>query len=420
VVRYRKRVMDELLVDRLGAAGAVLIEGPKASGKTQTARQVARSEVLLDVDANALAALDVDPKLVLAGETPRLLDEWQIAAGTIWNHVRRLVDERQQPGQFILTGSAAPEDDARRHTGAGRFAVLQMRPMSLFESGHSTAQISLRGLLLNGDRASCANPGMTVAQAAELVTTGGWPGNLDLTLKAAAQANRDYFAQMRDVNIGQVGNARRDPNRIDRLLRSLARHTATEAKIAVLSQDAAGPAETPLARSTTYDYLDILERLRLVEDQPAWSTHLRSRATLRQAPKRHFVDPSIAVAALGANPQRLLQDIRSLGYLFESLVVRDLRILSQPLDGKVYHYRDSTGLEIDTVVQLASGEWGAFEVKLGGGQVDIAAENLLRFAALVDTSRSVAPAVLGVITVDSYGFVRPDGVAVVPIGALAP
>ncbi len=417
---YRKRVMDELLSERLTAAGAVLIEGPKACGKTRTARQIARSEVLFDIDANARAAMDVDPNLVLVGETPRLLDEWQVAAGTVWNRVRRLVDERQQPGQFILTGSAVPNEDVNRHTGAGRFAVLQMRPMSLFESGHSTNQISLRGLLLEGDQANCGNPGMSVAQAAELVTIGGWPGNLDKSVQAAMQANRDYLAQVREVDVGRVGSARRDPMRINRFLQSVARHTATEAKIAVLSQDAADPDEGPLARSTAYEYLDALERLRLVEDQPAWSVHLRSKAILRKAPKRHFVDPSLAVAALAASPQRLLQDLNTFGYLFESLVVRDLRILSQPLDGTVYHYRDSAGLEVDAVVQLPTGEWGAFEIKLGSRQTDLAAERLLRFASQVDTTQCGAPTTLGVITIDSYGLMRPDGVSVIPIGALAP
>jgi predicted AAA+ superfamily ATPase len=417
---YQARVMDELLADRLRSAGAVLIEGPKASGKTLTARRAAASEVLLDVDANAVAALAVDPALVLAGKTPRLLDEWQFGADVLWNHVRRLVDDRQAPGQFILTGSAVPADDVRRHTGAGRFAVLRMRPMSLAESGHSSRQISLAQLLLHHEVPSCPDPGLSVADIAELVTIGGWPANLQRSRRAAAQANRDYLTQVREVDVSRVGNVRRDPRRIDRFLQSLARHTATEAKIAVLSEDAGEPGEAPLARTTAYEYLDVLTRLMLLEDQPAWSTHLRSRATLRQAPKRHFVDPSLAVAALRASPERLLADLNTLGYLFESMVVRDLRVLVQPLDGTVHHYRDSDGLEIDAVVALPTGQWGAFEVKLGAGQIDAAARSLRAFAAKLDTTRCGSPAVLGVITVASYGFLRADGVAVLPVAALAP
>lgn len=419
-VEYRGRVMDELLSDRLRSAGAVLIEGPKACGKTRTARRAAASEVLLDVDANALAALAVDPGLILAGQAPRLLDEWQLGAGVIWNHVRRLVDDRQLPGQFILTGSAVPEEDARRHTGAGRFAVLRMRPMTLAESGHSSRQISLEQLLLHADTPSCPDPGLSVADIAELITVGGWPANLGRGHRAAAQANRDYLAHVREVDISCVGVTTRDPLRVERLLQSLARHTATEAKIAVLARDAAGAGEPPLSRGTTYEYLDVLTRLMLVEDQPAWSTHLRSKATLRQAPKRHFVDPSLAVAALRGSPQRLLDDLNTLGYLFESLVVRDLRVLTQPLDATVYHYRDSEGLEVDAVVALPTGEWAAFEVKLGAGQIDVAADNLRRFAATVDTTKSGVPAVLGVITAAGYGYQRADGIAVLPVGALAP
>lgn len=417
-MRYLPRLADRELSSRLSSAGAVLIEGPKACGKTETARRIAASEVLLDVDAAAREALAVDPSLVLDGEPPMLVDEWQVEARIVWNHVRRAVDVRGAPGQFILAGSAVPEDDASRHTGAGRFSTLRMRPMSLFESGHATGEISLAGLL-EGQRAASKDPGFAVADIAERVTVGGWPASQALTTGNAARAARDYLAQIRNVDIGRVGRRRRDPQKMERLMASLARNVATEVDIVALARDAGGDAGT-LSRGTVYEYLEVLERLMIVENQPAWSPHMRSRATLRLAPKRHFVDPSLAVAALGGSPQRLLQDLNLLGLLHESLVIRDLRVLAQPLEGAVYHYRDQYGREVDAVVQLSDGRWGAFEIKLGAGRVDEAARALRKFAELVDTNKSGTPAVLAVIVGTGYGYVRPDGVAVVPIGSLGP
>jgi len=418
MLNYTPRVVDRELEERLASAGAVVIEGPKACGKTMTARQFAASEVLLDLDDAARGALAVDPSLVLEGPTPRLLDEWQVEADTVWNNVRRAVDDRGTPGQFILTGSAVPVDDARRHTGAGRFSKLRMRPMSLFESGSSTGQISLAALL-DGDATSVPDTGMTVRALTELVTVGGWPANQDLDVVQAARAARDYLEQIRDVDVSRVDGVRRDPQRMQRLLRSLARNVATEVNVSMLAADAGGD-EGPLARQTVHDYLDVLSRVMVLEDQPAWSPHLRSKATLRSSPKRHFVDPSLAVAALGALPERLLADLNLFGLLFESLVVRDLRVSSQPLDGIVYHYRDSYGLEVDAIVQLADGRWGAFEVKLGAGLVDRGAATLLDFAARIDTDRSGPPAVLAVISGTGYGYRRDDGIVVIPIGALGP
>ncbi|HEY3672832.1 MAG TPA: DUF4143 domain-containing protein [Acidimicrobiia bacterium] len=417
---YRSRVLDAELESRLRSAGAVLIEGPKACGKTETARRQAASEVLLDVDTNARAALDVDPMIVLDGPAPRLVDEWQLAPDIIWNRVRRLVDERESPGQFILTGSAAPDDNPRRHSGAGRFATLRMRPMSLFELGRSTGEISIRELLDGALEVRSGETGLDVTAVSELVSVGGWPANLGLTTDDALQANRDYLTQIEQVDISLLQDTRRDPRRIGRLLRSLARNVATEVSVSVLAADAAEPGAAPLARTTVYDYLSVLERLMLVEDQPAWSVHLRSAATLRKRAKRHFVDPSLAVAALGASPTRLLDDLHAFGYLFESLVVRDLRVLSGPLGGEVFHYRDSNGTEVDIIVMLPGGTWGAFEVKLGAGQIDTAAESLHRFMKQIDTTRVGEPAVLGVVTIAGFGYTRPDGISVIPVAALAP
>ncbi len=414
---YLPRVVDAELKARLAAAGAVVIEGPKACGKTETARRLAASAVLLDIDENARRAAAVDPSLVLEGPTPRLLDEWQIEPG-IWNYVRRAVDERGAGGQFILTGSSVPADDVARHTGAGRFSFLRMRPMSLFETGHTNGAISLAALLA-GEPPRSNDPGLSVRDLAERITVGGWPGQHGRRVADAARAARDYLEQVRQVDVSRVAGGLRDPARIERLLRSLARNTSTEAAITVLAADAGG-GDGALDRHTVTEYLNILGRLMIIEDQPAWAPHLRSRANLRSSSKRHFVDPSLAVAALAAGPERLLQDLNLLGLLFESLVIRDLRVLAQPLDGQVWHYRDNYGVEADAVVQLADGRWAAFEIKLGAGLVDEGAKSLLRFRAAIDTRKSGEPALLGVISGTGFGYVRPDGVAVIPVGALAP
>lgn len=414
---YLPRVVDGELDARLAAAGAVVIEGPKACGKTETARQLAASSVLLDIDENARRAAEVDPSLVLEGATPRLIDEWQVEPD-VWNHVRRAVDDREGLGQFILTGSAIPADDVARHTGAGRFSFLRMRPMTLFETGHTNGAISLAALLA-GEPPRSDDPGLSVKDLAERITAGGWPAQHGRRVTDAARAARDYLEQIRQVDVSRVAGSRRDPARVERLLRSLARNTSTEAAVTVLGADAGG-GDGPLDRHTVAEYLNVLDRLMIIEDQPAWAPHLRSRANLRSSPKRHYVDPSLAVAALGAGPERLLQDLNLLGLLFESLVIRDLRVLAQPLDGQVFHYRDNYGVEADAVVQLADGRWAAFEAKLGAGLVDEGAEALLRFRASVDTRRSGEPLVLGVIAGTGFGYVRPDGIAVIPVGALAP
>jgi uncharacterized protein len=414
---YRPRVVDRELRQRLAATGAVVIEGPKACGKTETARQAAASEVLLDVDENARQAVSVDPGLVLEGETPRLLDEWQLEPA-IWNHVRRAVDERAVPGQFILTGSAVPADDVTRHTGAGRITRLRMRPMSLYEADRSTGRISL-AKLLTAEPARSADPNLTVADLAHEVAVGGWPGLQGLEESAALDAVRGYLDEIRRVDISRVDGTRRDPNRVGRLLQSLARNVATPAAITTLARDTAEIGEA-VNRDTVSDYLDVLGRLMVIEDQPAWAVHLRSRYVLRSAAKRHFVDPSLAVAALRATPERLLRDLNLFGFLFESLVVRDLRVYAQSSDAHVLHYHDSDGLEVDAIVQAAGGPWAAFEIKLGPGWVDAAAKSLLKFAKRIDTERSGEPAALGVIVGTGYGYVRDDGIMVIPIGAMGP
>jgi len=414
---YLPRIVDRELTSRLAATGAVVVEGPKACGKTATARQVAASEVLLDIDENARQAVAIDPALVLDGPRPRLIDEWQ-AEPSIWNHVRRAVDDHSRPGQFILTGSAVPADDVTRHTGAGRLTRLRMRPMSLSEAGQSSGDISLAGLLA-GDTARSVDPGLTVPDLAREISVGGWPGFRKLETSAALRAVRDYLDEIRRVDVERVDGRRRDPEKVAQLLRSLARNVATHAGVGTLAGDAGGPGGDALRRETVADYLEILGRLMVVEDQPAWAPHLRSKYLLRSASKRHFVDPSLAVAALRTAPDALLRDLNLLGHLFESLVVRDLRVYAQASDdAQVLQYRDSNGLEVDAIVQVPDGRWAAFEVKLGAGQIEAGAASLTRFAAQIDTSRSGEPAALAVIVGAGYGYVREDGVQVVPIGAL--
>jgi predicted AAA+ superfamily ATPase len=416
-VEYVPRIADSELDKRLRASGAVVIEGPKACGKTATARQRSASEVLLDVDARAQQAAAIDPALLLDGEVPRLFDEWQ-RAPALWDHVRRAVDDRGSPGQFILTGSATPADDETRHTGAMRFGMLRMRPMTLVEAGRSTGAVSLAALL-DGAATRSTDPGLSLADVADELARGGWPGLRSLSVDDATRAVRDYIDRIRRADIRTVDGVRRDPNRVGAVLRSLARHTATQASTSKVARDAAG-ADAAIKDETVGSYVDALRRLMIVEDQPAWNVHVRSSHSLRTTPTRHLADPSLAVAALRATPPMLMSDLNALGYLFESLVIRDLRVYAQPLDGEVFHYRDQSQLEVDAIVDCGE-RWAGFEVKLGGDAlIDEAARNLLAFAKRVDTSRRGTPLLLGVIVATGFGYVRPDGVHVIPIGALGP
>ncbi|MEU2198744.1 DUF4143 domain-containing protein [Isoptericola sp. NPDC019482] len=417
-MRYIDRIADEMVAQRLRSAGAVLIEGPRACGKTSTARQHAASAVYLQNDDAARQALEIDPALILAGDTPRLIDEWQLDATRVWNGVRAVVDDRGVPGQFLLTGSAVPDDDARRHTGVGRYARIAMRPMSLAESGESSGEVSL-GNLMDGGAVTPGRSGLTVPDLARLVVRGGWPLHLGMDERDAARASSDYLTSVATDDLGRLDSARRDPARAERLLHGLARNTAMELVVDRLTREVDGP-DGALARTTVYDYLVDLRRLLVLEEQPAWTPHLRSRARLRSRPRVHLADPSLAAAALRADAGRLLADLNTFGLLFESMVVRDLRVYSDVMDARVAHYRDSDNLEIDAVVQRRDGVFGAFEVKLGAGQVDAAAAALLRFAAKIDADRTGTPVVLAVITGSEYAYTRPDGVAVVPLGMLGP
>ena len=415
-MEHLTRIVESELRELIDATGAVVVEGPRACGKATTARTLAASEVRLDTDLNARQMVGVSPDTVLAGPTPRLIAEWQTEPD-IWNHVGRAVDDRRAPGQFILTGSSVPAHDMARHTGTGRLTRLRMRPLSLFEAGLSSGQVSLRALL-DGEPQGSDPSTVTVPEVAELVCRGGWPGNVGRPSGGTLRRNRVYLGEIRRADISRVSGRRRDPAKVGRLMRSLARNVATPASLATLVKDGRGrPTMKP---DTASEYLEALERLMIVEDLPAWTPHLRSRTRLRTKPARHFVDPSLAVAALRATPQRLMDDLELFGLLFRSLVVRDLRVYAQAAEAEVYHYREKAGLEVDAVVETDDGRWAAFEVELGGRRVDRAMANLRRLASRMIRGGRGEPSALAVVIPNGYGHVPRGDVGVIPIGALGP
>lgn len=413
---YLQRVADRELVERLGYIGAVLIEGPKACGKTATATRHARTVIRLDEDETARSLIALSPERLFDNPTPILFDEWQVEP-TIWNKVRRQVDDREGKGLFILTGSATPTDDASRHSGAGRFSVMKMRPMSLFESGHSNGEMSLARLLA-GERQTGLGTHLTFDELLKRIVIGGWPELIGADEASARRWLRDYLSNIVEVDIQRLGS-RRDPANLRRLVESLGRSVAQATKAIELARDVGGE-EGPIAKETLSAYLTALDRLHLLDNSPAWLPHMRSRARLRSAPVRYFVDPSIGPASLGIGTTDLMTDFNALGLHFEALVIRDLRIYAQPLDARVESWRDAGGHEVDAVVSIGPNRWGAFEVKLRPDAVDDAAAALLRFKANVDTSRHGEPACLGVITSTGVGGLREDGVYVIPIGCLGP
>ena len=423
---YRKRVVDSILDFYLECMGAVLIEGPKWCGKTRTGEEHAKSVSKLQDPDNVdkyRAAVKAKPSILLEGPTPRLIDEWQDFP-ILWNAVRHLVDERGEDGQFILTGSAVPREEKKdeespRHTGTGRIIRMHMRPMSLWESGESTGEISLSDLFDGaGDVAGQSRVGTD--ELAHLVCRGGWPqAVLAKSPRAAYLKSASYIDEVVHEDVHRVDGVERNPDRVRNLLKSLARNISTLTTAETILQDLKTNDPT-ICEKTLSSYVNALRKIFLVEDVPAWSPSLKSRLAIRSAAKRQFVDPSVATAVLGATPRRLLNDFRSFGSLFESLCVRDMRVYAQPLDGEVRHYRDQTGLEVDMIVALKDGRWGAVEVKLGAGDIDSAANGLKKLKAKVDVSRMGHPSFLMVLTGTDLGYVREDGVIVCPLGCLKP
>ncbi len=415
---YLPRIADADVESALRRRGAVLIEGARGCGKTWTARRFARSEARLDDEGTLLLAAS-DPAAVLRGPTPRLLDEWQNAPG-LWNRVRRHCDDRPGRGHFILTGSATPQDDITRHTGTGRISRVLLRPMSLWEMGQSSGSVSIRSLF-DGETASCL-PDETrgLREIAALICTGGWPQNLGQDEHDALRSLGDYVNEVIRLDVPAANGVRFNPGAVQRLMLSIAHSISTEAKMTKLASDLS--ADRMPSRNTVAAYLEALRRIFVVEDQPAWSVSLNSRATLRKEAKRHFVDPSLAAAMLRVTPDRLLANPVVFGQLFESLTVRDLRIYSGAERGSVYHYRDNTGLECDAIIERTDGSWIAVEVKLNssGASVDRAARSLLRLRDKVASRRRGELAALLVVTSTGAAYRRPDGIQVAPLTTLAP
>lgn len=415
-MKYKKRISDIEIERKLQASGAVLIRGAKACGKTESAMQLAKSVIHVDRDDQIQLLFDTAPKRLLTGETPRLIDEWQVIP-KLWDHVRHEVDDRKKPAQFILTGSANPEENVKMHSGAGRFTIVDMRTMSWTELGISTGKIKLCDLF-EGKSIEIEDNQTELELIVDQIIKGGFPSQMNSKVDQAMEVNRAYIELLAEVDLSRVSQNRRDPMKVRSLLKSLARNTSTLVDNVVLEKDIKAHETASLSRPTIYDYLDALNRLMILEDQPAWNTHIRSSHTLRNSPKRHFTDVSLAVAALGTTQQTLLNNLNFTGFLFESMAIHDLRVYGQANDAKIYHYRDSSGLEVDCIVQKHNGDWCAFEIKLGTGQIAEAAANLFRFANLVNSEICPAPKSLNIITGTGISYTRKDGVNVISLASL--
>ena len=417
---YITRIADKVLDLALKSSGAVLIEGPKWCGKTRTAKEKAKSVLFMQDQDNAASYLktaDTKPSLLLNGETPRLIDEWQVAP-VLWDAVRFAVDQRESRGQFILTGSAVPADNVTRHTGTGRISRMIMRPMSLFESMESNGSISLKALF-NGTADDEYISTLTIENLAYTIVRGGWPASIDEDESVALQEPLNYINAVINMDVSRVDNIEKNPARVRALMRSIARNVSTAASLETLRNDIASD-EMTLSDKTVASYMNALRRILVVEDLPAWNPAMRSRTAIRTTPKRHFSDPSIATAVLRASPDSLLNDFNTFGLLFESLCIRDLRVYAQSIDGDVFQYRDKSGLEADAIVHLHDGRWVAIEVKMGASEIETAAENLIKLKDKVNTDKMMEPSFLMVLTCTEFGYRRKDGVYIVPIGCLAP
>lgn len=418
---YYQRVSDKVLLDHLESKGAVLIEGAKWCGKTTSAKHIAKSVIEMDrpdMTEQYQQMARINPSNLLEGKVPHLIDEWQIATN-IWNAVRYEVDQRGEFGQFILTGSSVPAAlDESMHTGTGRIVRMQMRPMSLFESKDSTGQVSLMDLFNKKDISTVDNH--SIDEIAFLICRGGWPAALNHGKKVALKQAFDYYDAVVNDDISRVDRVKRDSERTKRILKSYARNVATQASLETIRSDVISNDVETFDKEALYGYLNALKRIFVIEDSPAWNPNLRSKTAIRTSDTRYFVDPSIAVAALGLGPTDLVNNLELMGLIFENLCVRDLRIYADALDGSVYHYRDKTGLECDAVIHLRNGSYGLVEVKLGGDQsINEGAESLLKLTSKIDTEKMKKPAFLMVLCgVAPFAYKREDGVFVVPITCL--
>ena len=417
-MKYMNRIIEEELDLSLRSSGAVLIVGPKWCGKTSTAEYKSNSEIYMqdpDQLESNLKIAKIKPSLLLEGETPRLIDEWQVAPN-LWDSVRYSVDRRGGVGHFILTGSAVPVDNKTWHTGTGRISRIMMRPMSLYESGDSNGSVSL-SKIFEQNTVGAGESDLVIEQYAYLICRGGWPESINSSEEVALRRTSDYIDAVINYDVAAVDGIDKNPNKVEQLLKSLSRNICTTASIPTIINDVLGSEET-ISENTVKSYMNALQRIFVIENMPAWSPSLRSKTAIRTSPKRLFVDPSLATASLGMTKDAVLKDFNFFGFLFEALCIRDLRIYAQSIGGKVFHYRDKYDVEIDAIISLKDGRWGAVEIKLGDYEVDSAARNLLKLSDKIDSSRMNKPSFLMVVTGTMYSYKRDDGVLVVPIGCL--
>ena len=420
--KYKSRIADEILERKLKGKGAVLIEGPKWCGKTTTAEQISKSVLYMADPANGeqnLTLADINPSLLLTGDTPRLIDEWQLAP-KLWDAIRFEVDHRGEEGQFILTGSSVPVDKNQiAHTGTGRFSWLLMRPMTLYESGESTGTVSLRDIFDGPSTINGIN-NLSLEDIAYLCCRGGWPRSIFLDKDIALDSAFDYYDVIVNSDISRVDGVNRNPLRVKNLMRSYARNIGSQASIETIKNDMLNNDSFDLDTDTVFSYINALKKIFVIEESPAWNPNLRSKAAIRTSDTRYFIDPSIATASLGIGPEDLINDLNTFGLVFETLCIRDLRVYAESINGNVYHYRDSSSLECDAVIHLRNGSYGLVEIKLGGDKlINEGAKNLIKMQNKIDTEKMKKPSFMMVLTATgNYAYKRDDDVYVIPVGCL--
>lgn len=418
--KYKSRIVDKKVQQYIDTFGAVCIEGPKWCGKTWTSSYHSNSEFLIGDPSNNFQNRElasISPALILEGNTPRLLDEWQ-EVPSVWDAVRYEVDRRGEKGQFVLTGSSTPKRKGTLHSGAGRIGKLKMRTMSLYESGNSTGNISLEDLC-NGEMTQCLTGEVDVRNLAEYIVRGGWPGNMETPLENAMLLPESYINAIIDDDTQRIDDKKYDKIKMKLLLRSLARNESTTVTKTKLLNDIKEVDDETVDRDTITEYLDVFNRLFLIDNQQPFSANIRSSIRVKQAEKRHFCDPALACALLNATPEKLINDLNTFGFLFEALCERDLKIYAESFGGKLYHYQDYNNKEIDAVVEMPDGRWCAFEIKLGANKIEEAATSLLSIKDSILNDGGIAPNILCVICgLTNAAYQRLDGVYVVPITAL--
>ena len=424
---YKPRLADQILKDKLASTGAVLIEGAKWCGKTTTATQIAKSVLYMQDSAKKkqnIEMAEIDPSILLDGDTPRLIDEWQLAP-KLWDAIRFEVDKRDEFEQFILTGSAVPVDISQiSHSGTGRISRMLMRPMSLFESGESNGSVSLSDIF-SGNLKISGTSNLNLEQISFLICRGGWPKSIDSAPNIALKQSINYYDSVVNTDISRVDNVQRDAEKTKRILRSYARAIGLQAKIRSITQDVysneVDDKDDLINKGVTINtYISALKKIFVIEDSIAWNPNLRSKTAIRTSDTRYFTDPSIGVAALGLGPKDLINDLQTMGLLFENMCIRDLRVYADALDGQVYHYRDRNDLECDAVIHLRNGSYGLIEIKLGGDKlIEEGVATLNKLANTIDTTKMKAPAFKMVLTgVGDYAYRRKDGILIVPVGSL--